>query len=74
MENVFKADTTEFCTVGHLGIKGRISPRQAYKLAIMAAFWESASRLRKELIRGHNLSWLEWPLREDEQPAAAVFL
>lgn len=74
MENAFEVDTTGFCTVGHLGIKDWIPPRQAYKLAIMAAFWESASRLRKQLIWGQNLWWLEWPLCEDKQSAAVVFL
>lgn len=39
--------------------KGWIPPRQTYKLAIMAIFWESVSRLRKELIPGQNLWWLE---------------
>lgn len=44
----------------------------------MATFWESVSRLRKELIPGQNLWWLELGglltlLCKNEQPAAAVF-
>lgn len=54
--------------------KGWIPPGQASKLAIMAPFWESASRLKKELTQGQSLWWLGWPLCEDEQPAANVFL